>query len=127
MPSTAITSSQAKPAGQHAAAQGAEEPHRRPPALRAAAQSQGYCCQLFRPRLEGKREREKGKKNPEECGLRNSPCICMDVRGEGEGFSALVPLVGLEAREFLFILMSELRQKKKKKRGKKKRVCGLYK
>ena len=74
MPSTAITSSQAKPAGQHAT-QGAEEPHRRPPTLRAAAQSQGHCCQLFRPRLEGKREREGEKTNPEECGLRNSCCI----------------------------------------------------
>ena len=72
------------------------------------------------------REREKGKKNPEECGLRNSPCICMDVRGEGEGFSALVPLVGLEAREFLFILMSELRQKKKKKKKTWKKKMGLW-
>ena len=69
MLSTAIASSLAKPAGQHAA-QGAEEPYRQPPKLRTAAQNQGHSCQLFRPRLEEKRERErkkkkkKGKKHP---------------------------------------------------------------
>lgn len=39
----------------------------------------------------------------------------MAVHGEGEGFLALFPLVGMEAREFLFILMSKLRQQQKNK------------